>query len=77
MNKKEQLKESLRKRGLSLDSFSGGEKLTSKLLERIRGGMDPQGCTTTGGDHDKQHSKWEVKTPIGKAGHSKCTHPKK
>ena len=45
MSKKEQLKESLRKQGLSLDSFSGGEKLTAKLLERIRGGTRPVSVT--------------------------------
>jgi hypothetical protein len=77
MNKREQLKDSLRKRGLSLDGFSGGEELTSKLLAQIRGGMDPRGCTTKGDNHDKQHSKWEVRIPIGTAGHSKCIHPKK
>ena len=38
MNKKEQLKKSLQKLGIDLDQFSGDEKLTSKLLERIRGG---------------------------------------
>jgi hypothetical protein len=41
MSQEGQLKSSLRRQGLNLDYFSGGEKLTSKLLERICGGTGP------------------------------------
>jgi hypothetical protein len=74
MNKIEQLKQSLTKVGIDLDRFQGSEKLTSQILEKIKGGVrDPKNCsyekTPTHEKHDKCHSKHIL--------HSKCTHEKK
>lgn len=71
MNKREQFKQSLKKVGIDLDQFQGGERLTSQILEKIKGGVrDPQGCshdkTPTHDKHDKSHSKHIL--------HSKCKH---
>jgi hypothetical protein len=46
MNKRDQLKQSLKKVGIDLDRFQRGEKLTSQILEKVKGGVrDPKNCS--------------------------------
>ena len=74
MNKKEQLKRSLEKVGIDLDRLQGGAKLTSRILEKVKGGVgDQYACSTSKtpshDKHDKCHSKHLL--------HSRCTHEDK
>lgn len=70
MSKKEQLRRSLAQIGIDLDQCQGGEQLTSKILEKVRGGSNINGCThgktPTHDKHDRVHSRHPL--------HGKCTH---
>lgn len=72
MEKKKQLEQVIKSIGIDSLANNSDANIASKNLERISGGSGTSGCHNKGGNHDRQHSKWEV----GPIEHTKCTHPK-